>query len=220
MKTGTQFISIFLVAVLFALAGCKSNQTNSRKRLSVVSYDKKRSNRSASPSQRHYSARKSGRKEDYFSSNEKSSSKSGSVATTRNTSSAMAASGQARKVIQVARSYMGTPYRYGGNSRSGMDCSGLLCTSFESVNIKLPRPSYEQAEYGEKVGIENVQPGDLVFFSERKSSNKVVHVGMVTAVNGREDVTFIHSSTSRGVVEDNLYSDYYRKIFVKAIRPF
>jgi cell wall-associated NlpC family hydrolase len=115
---------------------------------------------------------------------------------------------------------MGTPYRYGGNSRSGMDCSGLLCTSFESVNIKLPRPSYEQAEYGEKVGIENVQPGDLVFFSERKSSNKVVHVGMVTAVNGREDVTFIHSSTSRGVVEDNLYSDYYRKIFVKAIRPF
>jgi cell wall-associated NlpC family hydrolase len=124
------------------------------------------------------------------------------------------------KVIEAARSYIGTPYRYGGTTRKGMDCSGLLCTSFQAVNISLPRPSYEQAEYGQEVRLRDVQPGDLVFFSDKKIGNKVTHVGMITEVNGPEDVTFIHASTSRGVIEDNLYKEYYQKIFVKAVRPF
>jgi cell wall-associated NlpC family hydrolase len=130
------------------------------------------------------------------------------------------ANAEAQKVIQVARSYIGTPYRYGGTSRKGMDCSGLLCTTFQAVNITLPRPSYQQAEYGQEVRLRDVRPGDLVFFSEKKSSNRVSHAGMVTAVNGPENVTFIHASTSRGVIEDNLYKEYYQKIFVKAVRPF
>ncbi len=220
LRSLTLFLPVFLAIALTALTACKSGQTGSRQKLSVVTYNKKRGNHSSSPSQRHYSARKNNSKDKYFEFDEKNPSKSRPSASDRSTNSAVSASGQARKVIQTARSYLGTPYRYSGTSRSGMDCSGLLCTSFEAASIKLPRSSREQSEYGEKVQMDDVRPGDLVFFSEHKSSNKVSHVGMVTAVNGRDDVTFIHSSTSRGVVEDNLYSEYYRKIFVKAIRPF
>jgi probable lipoprotein NlpC len=131
-----------------------------------------------------------------------------------------AASVQAQQVIKTARSYIGTPYRYGGSTRRGMDCSGLLCASFEVANIKLPRTSNEQASYGEEVRLANLSPGDLVFFAERKGSNHISHVGMVTEVRGRNEVKFIHASTSRGVIEDNFYSEYYQKIFVKAVRPF
>ena len=130
------------------------------------------------------------------------------------------ASVQAKEVIKVARSYIGTPYRYGGSTRRGMDCSGLLCTSFEAANIKLPRTSNEQADYGSEVRMANLLPGDLVFFAERKGSHRISHVGLVTEVNGKNEVRFIHSSTSRGVIEDNFYADYYQKIFVKAVRPF
>lgn len=129
------------------------------------------------------------------------------------------ATASAQQVIRAARSYTGTRYRYGGTTRKGMDCSGLLCTSFQAVDITLPRTSAEQARYGEEVRLSRVEPGDLVFFSERKGGSKVSHVGMVTEVNG-DDVRFIHASTSRGVIEDNLYSDYFQKIFVKAVRPF
>lgn len=131
-----------------------------------------------------------------------------------------AASGQVQEIIRAARSYIGTPYRYGGITRRGMDCSGLLCTSFEVADIKLPRTSNEQATYGQEVRLANLSPGDLVFFAESKGSNRISHVGMVTEVGGRNEVKFIHASTSRGVIEDNFYSEYYQKIFVKAIRPF
>jgi cell wall-associated NlpC family hydrolase len=127
---------------------------------------------------------------------------------------------QAQEVIKAARSYIGTPYRYGGSTRKGMDCSGLLCSSFEVANIKLPRTSNEQASYGSEVRRANLSPGDLVFFAERKGSNRISHVGMVTEVNGKNEVKFIHSSTSRGVIEDDFYAEYYQKIFVKAVRPF
>ena len=135
-------------------------------------------------------------------------------------SSKKVASGQAIQVIKTARSYIGTPYRYGGTTKKGMDCSGLLCTSFQTVNLKLPRTSQEQSNYGRDVRINDVEPGDLVFFTERKGSNKVSHVGMVTEVRSKNEVKFIHASTSRGVTEDNLFAEYYQKIFVKAIRPF
>jgi cell wall-associated NlpC family hydrolase len=131
-----------------------------------------------------------------------------------------AASVQAQEVIKAARSYIGTPYRYGGSTRKGMDCSGLLCSSFEVANIKLPRTSNEQASYGSEVRLANLSPGDLVFFAERKGSNRISHVGMVTEVNAKNEVKFIHSSTSRGVIEDDFYAEYYQKIFVKAVRPF
>ncbi|WP_228466636.1 C40 family peptidase [Adhaeribacter swui] len=123
------------------------------------------------------------------------------------------------KVIQVARSYRGTPYRFGGTTRIGMDCSGLLCTSFKSINVTLPRNSTDQSKYGRTVRTSDIREGDLVFFGANKFSNKITHVGMVTDVKGKDQVMFIHASTSLGVIEDNLYSRYYQKIFIKAVRP-
>jgi cell wall-associated NlpC family hydrolase len=217
MRTGkiTCFLAAFF-ALTLSFTACQSSKSGGRKKLSVITYDKKRGNRNGSASQGQYSARRKERGRTSSGAGARSAGKSPADSRGRGVD----ATADAMKVIEAARSYIGTPYRYGGTTRRGMDCSGLLCTSFQAVNISLPRPSYEQAEYGREVRLRDVQPGDLVFFSDKKIGNKVTHVGMVTVVNGREDVTFIHASTSRGVIEDNLYKEYYQKIFVKAVRPF
>lgn len=123
-------------------------------------------------------------------------------------------------VIQTARSYTGTPYKWGGTTRVGMDCSGLLCTSFQSINVTLPRTSEEQSRFGKEVRVRDLKEGDLVFFGASKNSREITHVGMVTEVNNRDEIKFIHASTSLGVIENNLVSDYWQKIFIKAVRPF
>ncbi len=120
-------------------------------------------------------------------------------------------------VIETARSFTGVPYRWGGTTRVGMDCSGLLCTSFQSIDVALPRTSEEQSRYGSEVKPKDLREGDLVFFGSSKRN--ITHVGMVTEVNGADDVRFIHASTSLGVIENNLYSAHYQKIFIKAVRP-
>ena len=122
-------------------------------------------------------------------------------------------------VIEAARSYTGTPYKWGGTTRVGMDCSGLLCTSFQSIDVKLPRTSDEQSRYGTKVKLRNVKEGDLVFFGANRFSRDVTHVGMVTEVISSDEVRFIHASSSLGVVENNLYADHFQKIFLRAVRP-
>jgi len=121
-------------------------------------------------------------------------------------------------VISKARTYIGTPYKYGGTTVLGMDCSGLLMRSFESIDIYIPRTSRQQSRMGKPVITEALKPGDLVFFATKKGSRKVTHTGLVTEVNGMDEIRFIHASSSRGVIESNLMSDYYRKRFKKARR--
>jgi probable lipoprotein NlpC len=121
-------------------------------------------------------------------------------------------------VIQTARSYQGTPYKYGGTTRTGMDCSGLLFNSFAAINVQIPRSSNEQAVWGTPVKPQDLQAGDLVFFGASPGSNTITHVGLVTEASP-EGVQFIHSSSSLGVVENSLESDYYLSRFIRAVRP-
>lgn len=121
-------------------------------------------------------------------------------------------------VIKKARSYTGTPYKWGGTTRSGMDCSGLLLNSFNAIDYKIPRTSAEQSKIGKKVSKGDIKPGDLVFFATGKKKRKITHVGLVTEVKGKDHIKFIHASSSVGVTESNLTSDYYKKKFRQARR--
>ena len=121
-------------------------------------------------------------------------------------------------VVTRARSYIGTPYRYGGTTTLGMDCSGLLMRSFESIDIYIPRTAKEQSSLGKKVSFDELQEGDLVFFKTFKGKGKVTHAGIVTDSRKKDQLTFIHASSSRGVMEANLLNNYYRKAFTKARR--
>ena len=131
---------------------------------------------------------------------------------------ASSAKGVMADVIENARSYQGTPYLYGGTTRSGIDCSALLQLSFADAGVSIPRSSNEQAAWGEPIKPTELQPGDFLFFGPTPGSSTITHVGMVTVVDA-DGVEFIHASTSLGVVENSLESDYYLSRFVRAVRP-
>lgn len=125
-------------------------------------------------------------------------------------------------IVREARTYTGTPYRSGGNTKSGIDCSGLIASVFNTVGLKMPRVSWQQSEVGYEVEVNAIRPGDLLFFvPDKGKSGFVSHAAIVTEVNNYDsDIRFIHASSSRGVREDNLYSTYFKGRFVKALRPF
>ncbi len=122
------------------------------------------------------------------------------------------------KIITTARTYTGVKYKYGGNDRNGIDCSGLACASYKAIDITLPRVAGDQSKIGKRVYIGELKKGDLVFFTDKKGNTKITHVGIVTVVNSNKSVTFIHASTKKGVMENELLTGYYRDIFLKATR--
>jgi cell wall-associated NlpC family hydrolase len=129
-----------------------------------------------------------------------------------------AATKRVQKVISTARTFIGTPYKYGGTTRSGMDCSALLINSFSAVKLNLPRSSEAQSKVGIEVRLDELKPGDLVFFATGNKKKEITHVGLITDVRGKDNVKFIHASSSLGVVETNLFAEYYQKRFRVARR--
>ncbi|KEO72858.1 C40 family peptidase [Anditalea andensis] len=123
------------------------------------------------------------------------------------------------QVVTTAQSFRGTPYRYGGTTRSGMDCSALLFQSFSSIGVTLPRSSEAQSKIGRRVALKGLQKGDMVFFATGKRKRQVTHAGIVTS-NHRGNIQFIHASTSLGVTEDNVKSNYWSNRFVLGRRVF
>lgn len=116
---------------------------------------------------------------------------------------------QIDQIISYAKKYLGTPYRRSGMTPSGFDCSGFIFYVMGNFGLTLIHSSYGMAEYGKTVKLDDIRPGDLMFFkgSDARSS-KIGHVGMVVEVTG-DAIKFIHSSTSRGVIIDNFKASKY-----------
>ncbi len=112
---------------------------------------------------------------------------------------------------KVAESYLGTPYDWGGQSRSGIDCSGFVRQVFsETFGIKLPHNSSAMFNLGKEVEKDELQPGDIVFF---KSWGYIDHSGIYMGNN-----CFIHSTSSVGVAYSTLDAPYFSSHFAGARR--
>ena len=109
--------------------------------------------------------------------------------------------------------WQGTRYRIGGNSKSGVDCSGFMQITFRDLfGIDLPRMTVDQAKEGTKISKSELRTGDLVFFNTGRGPNGK-HVG-VYVKNGQ----FLHASTKGGVIYSDMDSPYWTKTFWQARR--
>jgi cell wall-associated NlpC family hydrolase len=124
---------------------------------------------------------------------------------------------RAYSITSTALKFKGTKYKYGGTTENGMDCSGLVFTSFLEENIELPRSSRGMSLEGERLSLVDVNIGDLLFFETNKKKKVINHVGLVVEIQPGH-ILFIHSSTSRGVIISSLADDYWFEHFVMARR--
>jgi len=125
------------------------------------------------------------------------------------------AAGEDSPVLPLLRAqaerWRGVPYRLGGSSESGVDCSAFVQITFRSkLGVDLPRTTEELAREGERVSRSELQAGDLVFF---KTGFRQRHVGIY--MGGKR---FLHASTSRGVMTSSLNNVYWKERYWKARR--
>jgi peptidoglycan endopeptidase LytE len=114
-------------------------------------------------------------------------------------------------LVKAAMGFLGAPYRLGGTSVTGIDCSAFVKKIYQVFDITLPRTAYEQSHVGLRIGRSDLAEGDLLFFNTRRSLG---HVGIYIGNN-----EFVHaSSRKRGVRIDNLSMPYFNKRFVRAVR--
>jgi peptidoglycan endopeptidase LytE len=114
-------------------------------------------------------------------------------------------------LVKVAMGFLGAPYRLGGTSVTGIDCSGFVKKIYQFFNINLPRTAFEQSRVGMRVARHELAEGDLLFFNTRKT---VGHVGIYIGNN-----KFVHAcSRKKGVRVDNLNTPYYDRHFIRAVR--
>lgn len=119
------------------------------------------------------------------------------------------------RLYREIQDYLGVPYRWGGTTSRGMDCSGFVSTVYrKALEIELPRSTESMFHEGIQVSRRRLVFGDLVFF--RKSPRPVpAHVGIYV---GRD--AFVHSSTSSGVIISSLEDKYYRRRYLGAKRIY
>ncbi len=110
-------------------------------------------------------------------------------------------------ILTEAATYLGTPYRYGGMTRNGIDCSAFVLSVFgAAAGLSLPRVAASQSQEGDKIEKENLQKGDLIFFSHGR---RISHVGIVENVTPEGEIMFIHAATSKGVMVSSLNDSYW-----------
>ena len=131
----------------------------------------------------------------------------------------MAALGAEERIVTLidsAYSYIGTPYKWAGTSRSGMDCSGFVSTAFSAINVPLSRSSTEMSTQGTDIPLSQAEVGDLLFFKTTRKRNRISHVGIVVGVG--DEVKFIHASVSQGITVSSLSENYWQKAYAKTSR--
>lgn len=121
------------------------------------------------------------------------------------------------EILKDAEKYIGAPYKFGGNTSSGFDCSGYTVKVYEENNENLPRRSVDQSQSGKSISVHEIEPGDLVFFAT-SGSKTVTHVGIVHDIGNDGEIKFIHASTSKGVIISSLNEKYWNKAFLFARR--
>ncbi len=108
------------------------------------------------------------------------------------------------KIESQFRYFKGTPYKYGGSDKKGIDCSGFTKVVYKNAfKMELPRTTQEMSKLGRKISRKKLRPGDLVFF---RPSRRYRHVGIYIGEN-----SFVHSSTSKGVIRSRLDNVYWKK---------
>ncbi len=115
------------------------------------------------------------------------------------------------QILNVAAENLGTPYRGGGTTPAGFDCSGFVNYTMSQFDIELPRSSAEMSRIGKRILKREAKSGDLIFFNT--SGGGVSHVGIVTE-NNDGILKFIHSSSSSGVIYSSTAEGYYTRTFV------
>lgn len=124
---------------------------------------------------------------------------------------------RADKVVEKAMTFSGTRYKFGGTTKRGMDCSGLIYVALTQNDISFPRVSHQMADEGKRIKLKDVEKGDLLFFKTTKSGKRINHVGLVVDVDG-DNIRFIHSTSSRGVIVSSLREGFWNHSFIKATR--
>ena len=118
-----------------------------------------------------------------------------------------------REVVDTAKRMIGVPYRYGGATPNGFDCSGLVQYSYRAAGVKLPRTSAEQYRSARPVTIREARPGDLLFFRyDRRISHVAIYLG---------DDRFVHApSSGKRVSVASLRDPHYQQHFARAGRIY
>ena len=125
-------------------------------------------------------------------------------------------SSKGSEVVAMAKKYLGSRYVYGGSSPSGFDCSGFTMYIYKQFGVSLPHSATAQSSKGTKVEKKNLQPGDIVFFTNYKTGKGIGHCGIY--IGGGQ---FIHASTEKtGVITTSLNSGSHAKRYVTAVRIF
>ena len=122
------------------------------------------------------------------------------------------------QLINSASENLGANYKSGGTTPEGYDCSGLMFATFSKFDIILPRSSNEMSRLGTVLNPDEIKKGDLIFFRTNRKS-VINHVGMVTEVL-QDEIKFIHSATSSGVIISSTKEPYYSKSFAQANRIY
>ena len=113
------------------------------------------------------------------------------------------------KLFDFIENWYGTKYRYGGNDKSGIDCSAFAKTFLSTLyDIGVPRTSASQYENSKRISKSDLQEGDLVFFRTNGKKKVISHVGVYLRNN-----KFVHASTSSGVIINDLNDNYYSRTF-------